>query len=151
VLMRTRAHPAALERALGIYSRLGEHAACWFALGAAGWALDPSRRRAWARATRTVAIAYGANYAVKLLIRRRRPELPGFPPLTPTVSTLSFPSAHTTTSFAAVRAFGALLPARPLYVAAGVFAVSRPYLGVHYPTDVLAGAALGTVIGELAP
>ena len=148
--MRTRVHPRVLERVLGVYSRLGEHAACWFALGAVGAAADEEHRPAWRRGIRTVAIAYAANYAVKLVVRRRRPELPGLPPLTPTVSTLSFPSAHTTTSFAAARAFRGLLPAHGLYAAAAVFAISRPYLGVHYPSDVLAGAALGTFVGELA-
>jgi membrane-associated phospholipid phosphatase len=150
VLMRTRVHPRALERGLGVYSRLGEHAACWFALGAAGAVLDPSRRAAWGRGIRTVAIAYAGNYAVKLIVRRRRPEIPDLPPLAPTVSRLSFPSAHSTTSFAAARAYRGLVPAGALDTAAAVFAVSRPYLGVHYPSDVLAGAALGTVIGELA-
>jgi membrane-associated phospholipid phosphatase len=84
-------------------------------------------------------------------VRRRRPQLEGLPPLTPTVSGLSFPSAHATTSFAAARAFGGLVPASALYGAAGVFALSRPYLGVHYPSDVLAGALLGSVIAELWP
>lgn len=150
VLMRTRAHPRALERGLGAYSRLGEHAACWFALGAAGALRDRSRRDAWRHGIRTVAMAYAANYAVKLVVRRQRPELPGLPPLTPTVSTLSFPSAHATTSFAAARGYQGLCPAGLLYGAAAAFAISRPYLGVHYPSDVLAGAILGTVIGELA-
>jgi membrane-associated phospholipid phosphatase len=71
--------------------------------------------------------------------------------LTPTVSSLSFPSAHATTSFAACRAYRGLVPAAILYSAAALFAVSRPYLGVHYPSDVLAGAVLGTVIGETWP
>jgi undecaprenyl-diphosphatase len=150
VLLRTRGHLRTVERCVGAYSRLGEHAACWLALGAAGGLVDadPERRRRWWRGVRIVAAAYGANYAVKLAVRRRRPELPGLPPLTPTVSRLSFPSAHATTSFAAARAFSGLAPAAALYAAAVVFAVSRPYLGVHYPSDVMAGAILGTLLAE---
>src|SRR5205814_3139142 len=88
---------------------------------------------------------------IKFTVRRRRPELPGLPLLSPTVSRLSFPSAHATTSFAAARAYRALAPGTALYSAAVAFAVSRPYLGVHYPSDVLAGAALGTAIAEAWP
>lgn len=95
--------------------------------------------------------SYAVNYAVKLAVRRRRPELEELPPLTATVSRLSFPSAHCTTSFAAARAFAGLAPAPALYGAALAFALSRPYLGVHYPSDVLAGSALGTAVAVLWP
>jgi membrane-associated phospholipid phosphatase len=84
-------------------------------------------------------------------VRRRRPELPDLPPLTPTVSRLSFPSAHATTSFAAARAYSGVAPAALLYPVALAFAVSRPYLGVHYPSDVVAGAVLGTAVAEVWP
>ena len=96
-------------------------------------------------------ISYGPNYAVKLTVRRPRPQLDELPPLTPVVSKLSFPSAHATTSFAAAAMYSrALPPATPLlYGAAAMFAISRPYLGVHYPSDVLAGAVLGTATGRL--
>jgi membrane-associated phospholipid phosphatase len=149
--LRTRGHTPALERAVSGYSRLGEHGACWFALGAGGLALEhrPDRRRRWQRGLQIVAAAYGINYAVKLTVRRRRPDLPGLPALSPVVSSLSFPSAHCTTSFAAARAYSGLAPARLLYAAAGAFAVSRCYLGVHYPSDVLAGAVLGTLVAQV--
>jgi membrane-associated phospholipid phosphatase len=151
-LARTRAHPAWLERVVGAYSRTGEHAACWLALGLVGAGLSRGRgRREWLRGVRVVAGAYTLNYAVKVTVRRHRPELPGLDPLTPTVSRLSFPSAHATTSFAAARAYSRMLPPAPLYLAAAIFAASRPYLGVHYPSDVVAGAALGTVLAGAWP
>lgn len=148
VLMRTRGHVPALERALGAYARTGEHAACWLTLGTAGALFDRDRirRRRWRRGVKIVLASYGLNYAVKLAVRRPRPELPGLPQLTPTVSRLSFPSAHATSSFAAAYAFRFVAPAALLYVAASLFALSRPYLGVHYPSDVLAGAMLGTLV-----
>jgi membrane-associated phospholipid phosphatase len=150
---RTHGHPRWAERTIGAYSRTGEHAACWVALGAAG-ALrdrDPERRQLWRRGLVIVLAAYAANYAVKLAVRRPRPELPGLPPLTPTVSRLSFPSAHATTSFAAAGAYRRTAPAGALYAAASAFALSRPYLGVHYPSDVLTGVVLGTVLAEVWP
>ena len=115
-------------------------------LGAVGAVTTPdaARRRAWLRGALVVASSYAANYGVKLVVRRGRPQLPGLEPLTPVVSRLSFPSAHATTSFAAARAFSDVAPAALLYGTAVAFALSRPYLGVHYPSDVVAGAVLGT-------
>jgi membrane-associated phospholipid phosphatase len=152
VLARSRGHTPGSERAIAAYSRLGEHAACWLALGAAGVLTSRGRRRrAWGRGAGIVAGAYALNYAVKVTVRRPRPQFDGLPQLTPTVSRLSFPSAHATTSFAAARAYRGLAPAPALYAAAAAFAVSRPYLGVHYPSDVVFGAALGTVIAGCWP
>jgi len=150
---RTRWHAPVAERLVALFSRTGEHAACWLALGAVGAATasDAARRRAWLRGALVVASSYAANYGVKLVVRRARPQLPGLEPLTPVVSSLSFPSAHATTSFAAARAFNGVAPAALLYGAAVAFALSRPYLGVHYPSDVLAGALLGSVIAEAWP
>ncbi|MGD0452162.1 MAG: phosphatase PAP2 family protein [Solirubrobacteraceae bacterium] len=147
-LARTRGHTPGAERAVARFSRVGEHAGIWLAIGAVGAALDAERRGEWRRATATVAGVYVLNTAVKRVVGRRRPELPGLPALTGTPTALSFPSAHASTSFAGAVTYSRLgLPALPLYTLATGLALSRLYLGVHYPSDVLAGAALGTLVG----
>ena len=131
------------------YSRLGEHGAVWLAVGAGGAAFDGRRRRRWTRATWWVGAAYLISTSIKLAVGRRRPAVEDLPHLMATTTGLSFPSSHTTSSFAAARAFGVLVPGAPLQVAAAAMAFSRLYLGVHYPSDIVAGAALGTAIGSL--
>jgi membrane-associated phospholipid phosphatase len=149
-ILRTAGHTPAAERAVRRFSALGEHGAIWLALGAAGTALDRPRRERWLRGVGVVAGAYVLNTAVKVAVRRRRPDVPGLPPLAGTPTALSFPSAHATSGFAAARAYSGLLPAGPLYALAGGLALSRLYLGLHWPSDSLAGATLGTLVAVLA-
>jgi membrane-associated phospholipid phosphatase len=145
--VRTRGHSRRADRAVARFSRIGQHGAVWLAIGGAGWALDPSRRARWARATGVVAGTFALNTTVKLIVRRPRPELPGLPALTTTPTQLSFPSAHASTSFAGARVYTRLgLPAAPLYALAALLAASRLYLGVHYPSDILGGILLGTAV-----
>jgi len=144
---RTRGHSPRAERAIARFSRLGEHGGVWLAIGAGGWALDRPHAAGWRKAAATVAATYALNTALKYIVRRPRPELAGLPALTGTPSPLSFPSAHASTSFAGALAYRRLgLPSIPLYSLAAGLSLSRLYLGVHYPSDVLFGAVLGTTV-----
>lgn len=131
-------------------SLFGEHAAGWLAIGTLGAVADRSRRRDWVVATAAVALAHGVSVGVKRVVRRPRPDDPRVQVLGGTPSRLSFPSAHATSTTAAAVAFGGLL-GRPL-VAAVVppMALSRLVLGVHYPSDVVAGSALGAAVALVA-
>ena len=150
-LLRVDMQVPAAEEAIRGFSDLGQHAALWLALGAAGGAVDRERRWRWWRGAATVGGAYLLNTAIKGVIRRKRPALEGLPALVATPTALSFPSAHASSSFAAARAYSCLMPAGPLYATAGAMALSRVYLGVHYPSDVAAGALLGTLVGGAGP
>ena len=134
---------------MAAFSRTGEHGLAWHMVAAAGMALDSERRPVYRRALTATLAAYLTNQAIKLAVRRRRPRLEDLPPLTDTVSELSYPSAHAATSFAAARSLSPALPAPALYAAAGLMALSRPYLGVHYVSDSIAGAALGDAVARL--
>jgi undecaprenyl-diphosphatase len=92
-----------------------------------------------------------ATTAIKALVDRTRPPfaVPGLHALGQVPGDASFPSGHASTAFAAAIVLGASLPRlRPALLGlAALVAVSRVWLGVHYPSDVLAGAALGAGIG----
>ncbi len=150
-LLRTRGHGPRTERAVLTFTRAGEHGLLWQGLCVVGAVVDRPRRPLYLRTMRTVMLAYLANIGLKYVVRRPRPQLDDLAPLSSTVTSLSFPSAHSTTSFAAARTLTGEggLPAGPVYALAKAMAVSRIYVGVHYPTDIAAGAAFGTALAEL--
>ncbi|MDN3024486.1 phosphatase PAP2 family protein [Streptomyces sp. S.PB5] len=123
-------------------SRTGEHGALWLVAGLAGAAVDGARRGAWLRGTALVAGAHLVSMGVKRVVRRPRPT--HVEPLVPTAGRHSFPSSHATSAAAAAVAFGAL-GARAVPPFATAMCVSRLVVGVHYPSDVAAGAALGAL------
>ncbi len=97
----------------------------------------------------TILLAEGATFALKQVTRRERPYL-AYPNLIngkihPT--DYSFPSGHTSTAFATATSLSLAYPEwyviAPSFAYAGAVGYSRMYLGVHYPSDVLAGAVIG--------
>jgi membrane-associated phospholipid phosphatase len=132
-------------------SLFGEHALGWLALGTLGALADRRRRRDWLAAAAGVAAAHGASIAVKRVVRRPRPDDPRVQVLVGTPSRLSFPSAHATSTTAAAVLYGRLLGRSLVPVLVPPMALSRLVLGVHYPTDVAVGAALGAVVAAATP
>jgi len=151
--MRTRGHVPVAEKAAQLIAKSGENGYLWFGIGLAGAAFDPPRRRQWLFSSLIGPVAIGLNFGIKLVAKRPRPTLEGLPPLGGAPSSLSFPSAHATASFAAATAMSRFAPELKLalFGAAATMAVTRPYLGMHYPSDVVAGAVLGTLLGATVP
>ncbi|MDQ3240624.1 MAG: phosphatase PAP2 family protein [Actinomycetota bacterium] len=147
-LLRTRGHARAVEVLVLRYTHWGEHAALWHVIAGLGAMLDRGQRGVYLRAIGTIMLTQAANFVAKTIISRARPLLEDLPPLSPTISGLSTPSAHASTSAAAASALGEALPHPPLYAAAFLMAISRPYLGVHFPSDTVAGIALGAVVAR---
>jgi membrane-associated phospholipid phosphatase len=151
-LMRTRGHSPAVERAARLLGKAGNNGAGWFLAGAALAVVDEPRRPAWGVAAVLGPVAIGLNYGIKLLVRRPRPVLEGLPPLGGAPSSLSFPSAHSTSSFAVATAMTRIdRRAAVAFVPAVAISLGRPYLGMHYPSDVAVGVALGTGLGLAVP
>jgi decaprenylphosphoryl-5-phosphoribose phosphatase len=150
--MRTRFHGHRAETVAKGLGRIGEYGAIWLVIGIVLAFADPDNGEDWVVAGLLGPVAIGLNYVVKFVVRRPRPVLEGLPPLGGAPSSLSFPSAHATSSFACATAMTRIAPeAAPLFFLAAAIAACRPYLGMHYPSDVLGGIVLGTALGLVVP
>ncbi|MEV0947135.1 phosphatase PAP2 family protein [Rhodococcus sp. NPDC049939] len=134
--------PAVVATARGM-SHFGEHALGWVGLAGVGAVLDKPRRRQWVGAAVGAVGAHAASIAIKRVVRRPRPDDPSIQVNVSTPSKLSFPSSHATSTTAAAVLLGRLTGLPLPAVLVPPMLLSRLVLGVHYPTDVLAGSALG--------
>ena len=145
-----------LDPLVKFYTSLGNGGLCFIAVALLLLVFHQTRK---AGATALTALAFGAavtNLTIKPLITRPRPwvVMEDFVCLVTSSDPNSFPSGHTTAAFA----FGValFLTVRPKWAkaaaltAAALMGLSRLYVGVHFPTDVLAGAVIGTCCGILA-
>lgn len=92
------------------------------------------------------------NLFLKNVVGRTRPYemIDGLTLLVNRAKDMSFPSGHSATSFVAAVIIAGMLPKRygiSALVLAALISFSRLYVGIHYPTDVLFGAASGIIIG----
>ncbi len=150
--MRTRGHSPYVEKLAKSLGKAGNNGAVWVGVGVVLAVFDSANREAWLVCAVLGPIAIALNYVVKLVVKRPRPVLKGLPPLGGAPSSLSFPSAHATSSFAVATAMARVEPLGALaFVLAIALSLGRPYLGMHYPSDVLAGALLGVALGLIVP
>jgi undecaprenyl-diphosphatase len=136
-------------------SRASDYKGLWFATSAVVAAVDGRRgRRAAVQCLATVgATSVVADLVAKLVFPRSRPDSASVPrdrtARRPTSS--SFPSGHTACAIAFATAFRRQYPILGLPVSALATAVgySRIHTGVHYPSDVIAGALVGAGVASL--
>jgi undecaprenyl-diphosphatase len=92
------------------------------------------------------------NALFKYAVQRDRPPtiILDPKPLMEVPTTSSFPSGHTSTSFACAYVISRLAPRLtiPVFVLAALIGFSRIYVGVHYPLDVVAGAIFGLIVAK---
>ena len=128
-------------------SRVGEHGLGWLVICATGAIVDSDRRTSWIRASGPVVVAHASAVVLKRIVRRARPSAKqvlvyGIP-----ASSLSFPSAHASSTAAAAIAFQPLLGRKVLAMPV-LMGLARMRLGLHYPSDVAAGWLVGLTVAR---
>lgn len=152
--IRTKGHPAALELPVTVFSMTGNYGLFWLMLAAGFWFFGNEL---------TIGIlvllpfviypTLLVNFVLKVALRRERPvhQEANLRPLVKVPSSRSFPSSHAAMSFAAAIFMSHFHPELwPLFFGlALLMSWSRVYVGVHYPSDVLAGTVVGIAMGWL--
>lgn len=146
-----------LDRGLSLLSRAANYSRLSLACSAllAGTCGERGREAARMGLVSVAVTSIALNVGAKPIARRRRPDRAEQEvPLARQVrmpTTTSFPSGHAAGAFAFATGVGYVLPAAgfPLRALAALVAYSRVHTGVHYPSDVLAGAMLGGALSQV--
>ena len=145
-----------LDPVVEFYTHLGDVGMLWIVCSLAMLFYKPTRKMGIAGLTALVFSLLITNLTIKELVSRPRPwlDVEGLLPLIEEHDPHSFPSGHTSASFAAVSAWWHFSDKNRLKWLWGGMALcmglSRLYVGVHYPSDVLAGILVGVFCGWLA-
>jgi membrane-associated phospholipid phosphatase len=145
-------HPRWLTLPYGALSLSANYGLLWFALAAAPWLAGSERGLStFFFVAGSVLLTEWITYAVKLIFARRRPAQvdPSLGGHIPLPRSHSFPSSHASMGMVGLLTMGSRFPdwVPALIVLTALLCFSRVYMGVHYLLDVVAGIALGTIMG----
>lgn len=150
--LRTKGHPRPLELLIMGFSMSGNFGLFWLVMALVFW-LSGTEEVAGIFVLMPLFL-YATlliNFIIKVVLNRQRPvhEEENLRPLVGVPSSKSFPSSHTAMSFAAAIFLTHFHPELwPLFFGlALLMSWSRIYVGVHYPSDVIAGTAVGLLMG----
>lgn len=135
-------------------THLGDAGWCWILLAVILLIVKKTRKIGLVTAVSLLSSYVVNNLILKNLVARVRPyeAVDGLQRIIEAQSDFSFPSGHSASSFAAAVVIFMLCPRKygvPALMLAFLIALSRLYVGVHYPTDVLTGVISGTVIAVI--
>jgi len=144
-----------LDGAMRFITHLGDAGAIWIVIALALLAIPRTRRAGLVCAAALIVNLFITNIALKNIIQRIRPYdvMNSLKILVEAEHDFSFPSGHTAASFACAWAMRRTLPKKcwiPAIVLAALISLSRLYVGVHYPTDVIAGMLVGIFAAEIS-